>query len=455
MAEKNKAVRTRFAPSPTGSMHIGNLRTAFYAYAMAKHYAGDFILRIEDTDKKRETEGGVQKIKDLLQIFKIDWDEYYLQSERLPLYRKAAEKLLVDGNAFYCQCEAKNIKAEGFSKVLRDPCRDKNLSSGAIKLKVPEDQKLTFRDFVLGEDVSWESAVVFDATLLKTDGFPTYHLAVVVDDIDMKVSHVLRGHDWLPSTPIHLLVYKFLGFPIPEIGHLSDIMDPDGGKLSKRKGSTSVEGFLKDGYLPEALFNFVILAGWAPKDNREFFTLEEFVKYFDEKGLQKANPIFNRVKLDWFNQQYIQKLEDDGLATKLNEFFDGKYDQELLRKISPLVKSRIKTLSEFERLAGFFFEAPSVDSKLFGDVYQKHLEAAVGILEKLTEWKLEKLNDSLMAMIKEKGFRTGEFFMSLRIAITGQKFTPPINESMEIFGKEKTLKRLKSVLNYKQLIINH
>src|SRR3989339_828295 len=244
-------IRTRFAPSPTGSMHIGNLRTAFYAYALAKHNNGDFILRIEDTDKKLEKE------------------------------------------------------------------------------------------------VSWDTNIVGEATLLKSDGFPTYHLAVVVDDNDMKISHTLRGHDWMPSTPIHLLVYKYLGFKVPEIGHLTDILDPDGGKLSKRKGSVSVEGLLKEGYIPEALLNFVILLGWAPKDNKELFTLDEFVNLFDPLGFQKANPIFNRDKLDWFNGEYIRKISNSNLCKKFeiqNSDFK-KMDKDKKIQITKLVKERIKKIS--------------------------------------------------------------------------------------------------------------
>src|SRR3989339_1478881 len=338
---------TRFAPSPTGSMHIGNLRTAFYAYALAKHSNGDFILRIEDTDKKREKEGGVEDIKRLLGIFNIKWDEFYVQSERLDLYNKAAERLVKEGRAFYCQCEAKNAKEDGFSKDLRDPCRDKNLTSGAIKLKVPDNEGVGFTDFVINKKVSWSTNIVGDATLLKTDKFPTYHLAVVVDDNDMKISHVLRGHDWMPSTPIHLLVYKYLGFKVPEIGHLTDILDPDGGKLSKRKGSTSVDGLLNEGYLPEALFNFVILLGWAPKNNKEIFSLEEFVNLFDPLGFQKANPIFNRDKLDWFNGEYIRKISNSNLCKKFeiqNSDFK-KMDKDKKIQITKLVKERIKKIS--------------------------------------------------------------------------------------------------------------
>ncbi len=425
-------MRTRFAPSPTGSMHIGNLRTAFYAYALAKANGGDFILRVEDTDKKREKEGGVEDIKRLLEVFNIKWDEFYIQSERLDLYKKAAEKLVESGNAFYCQCDAKNAKEDGFSNELRDPCRDKKLTSGAIKLKVPDNEGVGFTDFVIGKKVSWSTNIVGDATLLKSDGFPTYHLAVVVDDNNMKISHVLRGHDWMPSTPIHLLVYKFLGLDVPEIGHLTDIMDPDGGKLSKRKGSTSVDGLLSDGYLPEALFNFVILCGWAPKDNRELFTLKEFVENFDPKGFQKSNPVFNWDKLNWFNGQYIRKLSVDTLLEKLELDNSPKN-----KSIVVLIQDRLEKLSDFKILTKFFFEKPEVDKKLFGENHKEHLTKAIeGI----------KSGRDLMEVVKENNFKTGDFFMSLRIAITGMKFTPPINESIAILGKEETIDRLKELI---------
>jgi glutamyl-tRNA synthetase len=426
------SIRTRFAPSPTGSMHIGNLRTSFYAYALAKHDGGDFILRIEDTDKKREKEGGVEDIQRLLKIFNIKWDEFYVQSERLDKYKEAAEKLINNGNAFYCQCEAKNAKLEGFSNELRDPCRDKKLTSGAIKLRVPDSEGIGFTDFVINKKVSWSTNIVGDATLLKSDGFPTYHLAVVVDDHDMKITHVLRGHDWMPSTPIHLLVYKYLGFDVPEIGHLTDIMDPDGGKLSKRKGSTSVQGLSDEGYLPEALFNFVILCGWAPKNNKELFTLEEFVKEFDQSGFQKSNPVFNREKLNWFNGQYIRKLSVENLLEKLN--LDNN---EKNKSIVSLIQDRLEKLSDFESLTKFFFEQPDVDLGLFGSDYKEHLIKAVEGIEKKRD---------LMDVVKENNFKTGDFFMSLRIAITGMKFTPPINESIVILGKDETLSRLKKLI---------
>jgi glutamyl-tRNA synthetase len=359
MLDKKGKIRTRFAPSPTGDMHIGGLRTSLYSYALAKHGGGDFILRIEDTDKKREVKGSTENIKNMLKLFDLHWDEYYVQSERVKtgIYKKEADKLVKNGYAFCCNCDPKNAK-EGYSKELRDPCREKGLDEGAIKLKIPENEKISFVDFVLNKKVEWETNVLADTTLLKSDGFPTYHLAVVVDDNDINITHALRGHDWMPSTPIHLLVYKHLGYQVPEIGHLTDILDPEGGKLSKRKSSISVSGMIKEGYMPDALLNFVMLLGWAPKDDRELYSLDEFVKAFTIDGFQRSNPVFNRDKLDWFNGEYIRKTNNAKLKTKIYEFFRGKYDLETVGKVVPLIKDRIKTLGEFETIAGFFQITP-------------------------------------------------------------------------------------------------
>ncbi len=406
-------IRTRFAPSPTGNLHIGGLRTALYAYALAKHEDGKFILRIEDTDKKREIKDGVKQIQEVLKKFNIVWDEGpFIQSERVKtgIYKNAAQKLVKEGHAYEDQ--------------------------GAIRLKIPKDEKISYHDFALDKEITWDTNSLTDLVILKSDGFPTYHLAVVVDDSDMNITHVLRGHDWLPSTPIHLLIYKYLGLTPPKIGHLTDILDPVGGKLSKRKGSTSCEGLVDEGYLPEAILNFVMLLGWAPKDNRELFTLEEFVKAFDPKGFQKSNPVFNREKLDWFNGQYIRKMSDANLS-KMFEKFSPKKDLELIAKITPLIKERVQKLSEFKSLANFFFEEPNIDKKLFGKNYKDHISKAI---EGLTN------NRELIDTAKENNFKVGDFFMDLRIAVTGKKVTPPFNESIEILGREKTLERLKIAL---------
>src|SRR3990167_9252296 len=378
-------VRTRFAPSPTGFLHIVSLRTALYAYALAKHEKGDFVLRIEDTDQKREVKGATEALQQTLKKFGLTWDEFFVQSERLALYKNAAEKLVKDGHAFYCVCKPKNAKEEGFSVELRDPCRDKNFTSGAVKIKVPENKIVSYHDFVHKKEISWNTDTVYDATLLKSDGFPTYHLAVVVDDLEMKISHILRGHDWLPSTPIHLLVFEYLDEKRPEIGHLTDILSAETGKkLSKSRDSVFVEQFLEEGYLPEALLNFIMLLGWAPKDNRELFTLSEFVEAFDINGFQGANPRFFRDKLDWFNGEYIRKLSNESLNSKFkiqNSKF-SELEQQKQLAITKLVKDRIKKISDMDILAGFFFEKPKVDNKLFGKNYKEHLEKAIEAIEK-------------------------------------------------------------------------
>jgi len=444
-----KTIRTRFAPSPTGALHIGGLRTALYSYALAKSTKGDFILRIEDTDKKREVLGGVANISKILTAFGLSWDEYYIQSELAKdgRYLEAAEKLVSTGQAFYCDCQPKNAK-EGFSKELRDPCRDKGKSKGAVKLKVPDNQKVAYVDFVLGKEISWETNVVSDTTLLKSDGLPTYHLAVVVDDNQMKISHVLRGHDWLPSTPIHLLIYKFLDFDVPEIGHLTDILDPEGGKLSKRKGSTTCEALLKEGYLPEAILNFVMLLGWAPKDNREIYSLNEFVKTFDINGLQKANPVFNRAKLDWFNGQYIRSIEPAKLASLIKDFSKEKLTEPQTRRILDLIKDRLIKLADFDELAKFFFAAPVYSADLWenGKESLTYLNEGLAVIKKCPCTKTD-LEEGLQGLVKEKEWPMGQFFMSLRIAVCGSRFTPPIIETIVVLGKEESIKRITAAIS--------
>ncbi len=435
-------VRTRFAPSPTGFLHIGGLRTALYAYLLAKRNGGEFILRIEDTDQKREVEGSTEALQVTLKKFGLDWDEFYIQSKRHKsgIYKNAAEKLVSEGHAFYCQCSPKNAKMDGFSVVLRDPCRDKELTTGAIKLRVPDDEIVKYKDFVHKKEISWNTNTVYDATLLKSDGFPTYHLAAMTDDIDMKITHIIRGHDWMPSTPVHLLVFKYLGGPTPEIGHPTDILSAETGKkLSKRRDSVFCEQFLDEGYLPEALLNFILLLGWAPKDNREIYSLKEMIDSFEPNGFQDANPKFFRNKLDWFNGQYIRQLSDESLNTKF-QMTNDKFKALKLSKqteITKLLKDRITKISDINTIAKFFWERPEVDTSLFGENYKDHLTKAIEGIEK---------NRDLMDVVKENNFKTGDFFMSLRIALTGMKFTPPINESIEILGKDEALLRIKKLI---------
>ena len=444
-------VRTRFAPSPTGLLHIGNLRTAVYAYAMARHSQGQFILRIEDTDRERHIEGGVEAIKEVLTKFNITWDEYYVQSERknAGIYEKKAQKLIADGHAFYCQCAAKNAKEEGFSAALRDPCRDKNLTSGAVKLKVPDNETVSYFDFVQGKNIEWDSNTVYDATLLKSDGYPTYHLAAMTDDLEMNISHILRGHDWMPSTPIHILVFKYLGGNPPQIGHLTDILSPKGGKLSKRRDSVFCETFLQAGYLPEALLNFVILLGWAPKDNRELYTLDEFVANFDPAGFQKTNPMFTDNKLNWFNGHYIRNKSDTDLIRLVKPFMKNQIEDTKIAQIIPLVKDRLVKLADFDSLTGFFVNAPGVDTSLWSDPASsaKHLSEAYPVLEGVS-WGKPEIESSLTELISKNSWKVGDFFMSLRIAVCGSRQTPPLTETMLVLGQKESLSRVQSAIDH-------
>lgn len=473
-----KEIRTRFAPSPTGFLHIGGLRTALYSYAFAKSQKGKFILRIEDTDQDRIVPGSTEKIYEILNLFGLKWDEGplvggphspYIQSERAKtgLYEKYARKLVEEKKAYWCFCPPKTkeeiFKQHQEKKIeLRDPCRDlsdqeverrlKNREKAGIRLKVPDNQKISFFDFVVKKEISWETDHIDEVMLLKSDGFPTYHLAVVVDDALMGITHVIRGRDWLSSTPVHLLLYQYLNFPQPEIGHLTDILDPQGGKLSKRKGSVACEEFLAEGYLPEAILNFIMLLGWSPKNDREIFTLEEFVEYFPKGELQTSNPVFNRQKLDWFNGYYIRQKTDQQLTQILKNYLSAKKDtvytptpenEEKLSRIVPLIKDRITKLSDFDNLSGFLFIEPKVDPALFGNLpYKEHLSKAILALKNLSQWDNESIQNALVSLIQKENWKTGDFFMSFRIALSGSRFTPPITNCAEILGKEKTLSRL-------------
>ncbi len=461
-------VRTRFAPSPTGYLHIGSLRTALYAFALAKHNQGEFLLRIEDTDQKREVAGSTAKIYETLKIFGLNWDEGpevggpygpYIQSERVStgIYKQAADKLISEEKAFYCFCQPKTkeeIVADRTRKIeFRDPCRnltkaeiDENFAKGikpAIRLKVPDGEIISYVDFVSGKEVSWKTDIVDDAMLLKSDGFPTYHLAVVVDDHAMKITHVLRGHDWQPSTPIHLLIHKYLGLETPNIGHLTDILNADGhGKLSKRKGNVSCEQFLSEGYLPEALINFILLLGWAPKDNQELFTLDEFVKKFDPNGFQKANPRFDYTKLNWLNGHYLRLKSDQELFDLVRPLFDASADEEKIKKAIPIAKERITKTNDIVSLTSFIFQKPVYED--VSAINKQYIAEAINAIEK-ADWTKESIESNLLAVTEKNNFHRGEFFMSLRLAVSGKKVTPPLTESMLIIGKNEILDRLKSL----------
>jgi glutamyl-tRNA synthetase len=496
-------VRTRMAPSPTGELHIGGLRTLLFNYAFAKHNRGKFVLRIEDTDRERLIPGVLEKILTVIKQYGLSWDEGpevrgpygpYVQSQRLEFYQKYTQQLIKKGKAYWCFCSHERLakmrqeqKEQG--RVPKYDRKCLKLSRNEIerkvkadeprvaRLKIPDRQKVSFEDQVMGK-VEVISDDLDDQVLLKSDGYPTYHLAVVVDDHLMKISHVIRGVEWISSTPKHVLLYDALGWSMPIYAHLPVFLDKEHrGKMSKRWGATSAQSFLDRGYLAEAVLNYLMLLGWAPADNQELFTLEEFVKKFTLDGINRANPAFDIKKLDWFNKEYLKRLSDEELGRRLGEYLWSRHSDlvleskskanetksnwilkpvgngkeaktRLLIRIAPLVKERLTTLGEFEELAGFFFKRPSVPKAGWKADSLAHLKTADEVLKEVKgdDWKLEKLNTTLMGVVEKKGFKTGGFFMSLRLAICGKQVTPPLTESVIILGKEETVKRLNQAI---------
>lgn len=464
-------IRTRFAPSPTGtpdSIHLGFIIRALWNYAFAKKNAGQFLLRIEDTDRKRSRKDTEDEIYTSLKYFGISWDEGpdiggphspYRQSERLDKYKQAALELVEKGYAYYdFEAEVRQkeeIKAayaspDKLAKLkirpsarLLNPKEAKVLADAGepyvIRIKIPEDKVFEYEDWILKKKVKILGSNVPDLILLKSDGYPTYHLAVVVDDIDMQISHVFRGQEWISSTPIHLYLYEGLNSPIPFIGHFTVILDPRTGKKFSKRDLTAMFGikhWLDLGYLPEAILNYLMMLGWAPKDNRELFTLEEFVHTFDQSGLQKSNPVFNVEKLNWFNGQYIRSKSDTELAHLVKPFMKTNISEEKLTQIVPLVKDRLVKLSDINGLTDFFFDSPVINPSLFPNPESSlaHLDFALH--------NTNHLDDSLVPTLKEKGWKVGDFFMTLRIAICGTKFTPPLSEVITVLGIDETTQRL-------------
>ncbi len=482
--------RTRFAPSPTGMLHIGGVRTALYCYALSHKTNGQFIVRIEDTDQKRFVEGAIEEIFDMLHEMGLDPDESlrhggdygsYLQSERKEIYQEYAQKLLDSGHAYYCFLEGEELQAEkekqkgrGFRSPYRDMAMDeakKLIADGkeyTIRLKVPNDRIIKYTDGLQGT-IEFDSNIVGDEVMIKSNGMGSYHLAVVVDDYLMKITHVFRAAEWLPSTPKQVLIHEFLGLEMPPYYHLSVILDPAGGKLSKRNGSVSTRDFLKNGYLPEAMLNFLMLLGWsAPIDRkygekeREIFSLNEFIDLFDLKDLNKVNAIFDRQKILWFNKEYVKSITNYELREKylywLENFAEDKSSLEEYKNDSTLesklelVKERAKTLLEIQNMIKFFYSAPSnLDWKIdqlknVGDnlenVRKDILDLHSNLSDDSTKWTHEEWENGMRAVGDKYSIKHGDVFMVLRIAIVGEPFSPPLFEALQILGKEETINRL-------------
>ncbi|OGD67095.1 glutamate--tRNA ligase [Candidatus Berkelbacteria bacterium RIFCSPHIGHO2_12_FULL_36_9] len=477
---RNKDIRVRFAPSPTGEIHIGSVRTALFNFLFAKHHKGKIVLRIEDTDVKRFVKGATERLIKGLKWLGIEFDESpekggkfkpYVQSERLGLYQQFAQQLVENGHAYYCFCTEERLKKlrDEQEKKKQAPMYDRtclSLLHGAIvsllkkktpyviRMKIPYSSSTEFDDLIRGH-ISINNSTIDDQILIKSDGMPTYHLANVVDDHLMEISHVLRAEEWLPSTPKHIILYQAFGWEMPEFGHVSLILAPDRSKLSKRHGTTSVEEFIKAGYLPEAIVNYLVLLGWNPKSEREFFVLNELVKEFDISKVNKAGAIFDKEKLNYFNAHYLHNISNKEIAKRLLDFNPKlkKIEKSFLEKIIEVEKTRMVTLADFPSLDSYFFIERKTNKDML--VFKKStlentrmgLSLIANRLSSITEsdWQsIEKLNTVLSETVKKGKLSNGDIFWPVRVALSGQEKSPSPAELLWVLGKDESLKRIKN-----------
>ena len=477
----SKKVRTRFAPSPTGRMHVGNLRTALYAYLIAKHEGGDFLLRVEDTDQERFVEGALDIIYRTMEKTGLIHDEGpdkdggygpYVQSERNAsgLYLKYAKQLVEQGDAYYCFCDKERLESlktqvsEGGVEIsvydkhclsLSKEEVEANLAAGkpwVIRLNVPNEGETTFHDEIYG-DITVPNAELDDMILIKSDGFPTYNVANVIDDHLMEISHVVRGNEYLSSAPKYNRLYEAFGWKVPVYVHCPLITDENHKKLSKRCGHSSYEDLIEQGYVSEAVVNYVALLGWCPTDNREIFSLEELVEAFDYHHMSKSPAVFDTVKLKWMNGEYLKAMDFDkfyALAEPyLKEAVTKDYD---LKKIATLVKTRIEILPEIKEQVDFFEELPDYDIALYTHKKMKTdpekslalLNEVLPVLEAQEDFSNDALFETLKAFATEKGYKVGYVMWPLRTAVSGKQSTPGgATELMEVLGKEESLRRIR------------
>ena len=471
-------IRTRFAPSPTGYMHIGNLRTALYEYLIAKSKGGKFILRIEDTDQERYVEGAVDIIYNTLRLTGLKHDEGpdiggdygpYVQSERMGIYMDYAKELIEKGEAYYCFCtkerleslKVKNDEGEAFAHYDRHCLGlskeeiESNLASGmpfVIRQKMPTEGTTTFDDVVYGS-ITVENSELDDQILIKADGMPTYNFANVIDDHLMKITHVVRGSEYLSSTPKYNLLYKAFGWTAPEYVHLPPVMKDAHHKLSKRNGDASFEDLIAKGYIVEAVLNYIALLGWSPSDNEEFFTLDELIKKFDISGLSKSPSIFDIQKLTWMNSEYIKRMDfDKYFELALPKLKEGIKNENIdLKKVAALLQKRLETLNDIPALVDFFDELPEYSTELYihkkmkttEEIALSSLKACVPVLEGITDWNETVIHDTLMALVGELGIKNGQLLWPVRTALSGKPTSPGgAMELADILGKEETLKRI-------------
>ncbi|MCQ2599219.1 MAG: glutamate--tRNA ligase [Alphaproteobacteria bacterium] len=476
-------IRSRFAPSPTGYMHIGNLRTALYEYLIAKSQKGEFVLRIEDTDQERYIEGAVDIIYKTMKDVGFVHDEGpdvggaygpYIQSERKSIYKSYADQLVDLGGAHYCFCSAEEIEkqrqyAEQNGKPFKfiDPCKSISVDEARERIKNGEKYtvrqtidpvgKTTFIDEVYGK-ITVDNSALDEGILLKSDGLPTYNFANVIDDHEMKISHVVRGNEYLSSTPKYNLIYEAYGWDIPTYVHLPPIMKDEHNKLSKRNGDASFQDLVQKGYLPEAIINYIALLGWSPKTEQEIFSMDELIEKFSIKGINKSAPIFDIEKLKWMNGVYIRRLSLEDFHEKTLPYYQQTIKREIdLKELSKILQSRINTFSEISELIDFIESLPDYSLDLF---IHKKMKTDLSISLKVLEEALtvfdnpdcfgsrEKLHNELIAMLAKMGMKNGQVFWPIRVALTGKQFTPGgATEVAFLLGQKESIKRINIAVN--------
>ncbi len=463
-------VRVRMAPSPTGNLHIGTAYATLWPYLFARHNKGTFILRIEDTDEGRSTKEFEENIIQGLKWLGLEWDELFHQMDRLDTYQKYADQLLSESKAYYCFC-SKEVLEEDKRKQQADKkpiiyvgrCRDldpneakKRVEGGedyVVRLKVPENRGAVEFDDVIHGKVSINSNLIGDTVIMRQSGVPLYNFAVVVDDIEMKITHIIRGDDHTSNTPKQILIYEALGKDIPEFAHFPVILNQDRhGKLSKRAGSTSVDDFRKDGYLAEALLNYISLLGFALPNGKEIFSKDELIAEFDLKKMTHTPAAWNEQKLDWLNGEYIRAMSDEELAKRLVEFLPDHPAKNEIAKVAPLIKERIKKLSDFVPLTDFLWEEPDYDMSEFRKLTIDSGQLKIALkkvaekLEKMPKpWNSKEFEETFRDLAKELGIKDAEMFQLIRLAVSGQLVSPPLFESIQILGEEETIKRAKKI----------
>ena len=463
---QQEMVRTRFAPSPTGFLHIGGARTALFTWLYARHYNGRFILRIEDTDQLRSTEESTSAILDALSWLGLDWDEGpFFQAQRVNMHRQMVKKLLDEGKAYYCVCtpdeleeKRKRAFAEGRKPKYDGTCRDKNLSKSAnsvVRFRCPHTGITVVNDLVKGM-ITFNNEELDDLVIERSDGYPTYNFAVVVDDAKMEITHVIRGDDHVNNTPRQILLYEALGYKVPQFGHVSMIMGSDKTRLSKRHGATSVMAYKEMGYLPEAMVNYLVRLGWSYGD-QEIFSLDELIRLFTLDSVGKSAAIFNPEKLLWLNQYYIKECPPERLVREMIPFWNklgvDTSDQAFLKNVVNDLKLRAKTLVELAESSLFYFTDDIAYESEAANAFLKeemadHLKAVVEGIPSLQDYTKKGMETFLRSLAEKRGIKLKVIAQPLRVAITGKTVSPGIDEVMITLGQERVIKRINRAIAY-------